>query len=94
MKVAQVSVKGQILIPKRIREKCGIKPGSKVLLLESKEGLLIKPAPENPIEAACGFIQGDFSLTGDLIQEHGTEAHLLHSRSRKVSRRKILWPEA
>ena len=80
MEVVQVSPKGQILIPKRIRERCGVKPGSKVLLFESKEGLLIKPAPENPIEAACGFIEGDFSLTKDLIQEHRSEVKRDRSR--------------
>ena len=63
MKVVQVSPKGQILIPNKIRERCGVKPGAKVLLFEGQEGLLIKPAPENPIEAACGFLEGDFSRT-------------------------------
>ena len=34
---------------------------------------MISAAPENPIEAACEFIGGDFSLTKDLIQEHRSE---------------------
>ena len=73
MEVVQISRKGQILIPKRIRERCGVKPGAKVLLLEGQDGLVIRAAPENPIEAACGFLQGDFSLTKDLTQEHRRE---------------------
>jgi AbrB family looped-hinge helix DNA binding protein len=80
MEVVQVSPKGQILIPKRIRGRCGIKPGSKVLLFEGQEGLVIKTAPENPIEAACGFIQGDFSLTKELIQEHRSEVECDRAR--------------
>ncbi|MBW1901877.1 MAG: AbrB/MazE/SpoVT family DNA-binding domain-containing protein [Deltaproteobacteria bacterium] len=73
MKVVNISSKGQILIPKALREKHGVTPGSKVLILETQNGLFIKPAPEDPIEAACGFLKGDFSLTQDLIKEHQEE---------------------
>jgi AbrB family looped-hinge helix DNA binding protein len=73
MKVVQVSRKGQILIPKLVREKHGVTPGSKVQLLDLSEGILIKPAPEDPIDAACGFLEGDYSLTDDLIKEHQME---------------------
>jgi len=77
--IAQVSPKGQILIPKRIREKYGVKPGGKVQIREDAEGILIAPAPEDPIEAACGFLEGDYSLTEDLTQEHRRE--LAHGRN-------------
>jgi AbrB family looped-hinge helix DNA binding protein len=73
MPVVQVSQKGQILIPKAIREKHGVNPGSRVQIFEQLEGILIKPAPEDPVDAACGFLEGDFSLTDDLIKEHQTE---------------------
>ena len=73
MTVVRVSPKGQILIPKRIREKYGVKPGSNVQILEVPESILIKKAPEDPISAACGFLEGRFSLTDDLIKEHRKE---------------------
>ena len=73
MKVVNVSPKGQILIPNALREKYGVTPGSKIQILETQHGLFIKPAPQDPIEAACGFIEGDFSLTQDLIIEHRKE---------------------
>lgn len=73
MSVIQVSPKGQILIPKAIRKKYGVKPGSRVQLLEKPDGIVVKPAPEDPIAAACGFLEGDFSLTNDLIEEHRKE---------------------
>ena len=73
MKVIKVSRKGQILIPKLVRDKHGVTPGSKVQLLDLSEGILIKPAPEDPIDAACGFLEGDYSLTDDLIKEHQME---------------------
>ena len=73
MKVIQMSPKGQILIPKAIREKYGVKPGSRVHILEEPDAIIVKPAPEDPIAAACGFLEGDFSLTDDLIKEHQKE---------------------
>jgi len=50
MEVVQVSPTGQILIPKRIRERFGVKPGTKALLLEGQEGFVIKAAPEHPLK--------------------------------------------
>ncbi len=69
MPLVQVSPKGHILIPKRIRDKYGVFHGGKVQLIEGPDGILVKPAPADPIEAACGSIEGDFSLTADLLDE-------------------------
>jgi AbrB family looped-hinge helix DNA binding protein len=83
MSIAQISSKGQLLIPKKIRNKYGVKPGGRVHLLEQTEGILIKPAPEDPLEAACGFLQGDYSLTDDLLKDHFKEQkHEAARRSR------------
>ena len=83
MSLAQISPKGQILIPKRIRNKYGVKPGGKVHILEQTEGILIKPAPQDPLSTACGFLKGDFSLTDDLLKEHLKEKkHETPRRSR------------
>ena len=73
MPIVNVSPKGQILIPKKIRDRYGVRPGHKVQLLEKDDGIVIKAVPEDPIEAACGFLEGNFSLTADLIEEHERE---------------------
>ena len=74
MPVVQMSPKGQILIPKRgLREKYGVRPGAKVQLIEAPEGIVIRTAPQDPIAAACGFLEGSFSLTADLLEEHRKE---------------------
>ena len=70
MILVRVSPKGYILIPKKLRKRYGVKPGSKVQLMEDAGRLIVKPVPEDPIEAACGFLKGDFSLTEDLLKEH------------------------
>lgn len=71
-----ISQKGQIIIPKKLRDKYRVALGERVQLVEGPDGILIKPAPENPIEAACGFIKGDFSLTADLLKERQKEKKL------------------
>ena len=73
MPIVNVSPKGQILIPKKILDRYGVRPGHKVQLLEKDDGIVIKAVPEDPIEAACGFLEGNFSLTADLIEEHERE---------------------
>ena len=73
MSLVQLSSKGHILIPKKIRDKYGVIRGGKVQLIEGPDGILVKPAPADPIEAACGSIEGDFSLTADLLEERRKE---------------------
>ena len=54
MERSSVTTKGQILIPKRLREKYGIKPGAKVELIEAKNGLVIKAIDENYFDQFIG----------------------------------------
>jgi AbrB family looped-hinge helix DNA binding protein len=70
MSVAQITPKGQILVPKHLRRKLGLKPGGKVHLEEEEGRLVLTPVPADPIEAATGFLRGRFSLTQDLRREH------------------------
>jgi AbrB family looped-hinge helix DNA binding protein len=74
MAVSQISAKGQLLIPRQLRRKLGLKAGGKVQLIEEGGRLVLTPAPEDPIAAATGFLTGKFSLTDDLRREHREEA--------------------
>jgi AbrB family looped-hinge helix DNA binding protein len=73
MPITQLSEKGQILIPKPLRRKLGLRPGHKVHLSEEQGRLVVSPVPEDPIAAAAGFLEGNFSLTTDLRREHRDE---------------------
>ncbi len=42
METSVLTSKGQLLIPKRLRDKYGIKPGVKVIFEEGKNGLIVK----------------------------------------------------
>lgn len=82
---ARVQAKGQVTIPKGIREKLKITPGDIVVFIETKEGVLVKPAVvvtedqmRQEVAAAVGSIQQvltDYSpeeidaLVGDAIQK-------------------------
>ena len=74
MSVAQITPKGQILVPKNLRQKLGLKPGGKVHMAEDDGRLILTPVPSDPIEAATGFLKGKYSLTQDLRREHREEA--------------------
>jgi AbrB family looped-hinge helix DNA binding protein len=74
MAVLQMSKKGQILIPKKIREKAGLQPGGAVQIVESDQELILRSVPADPIAAATGFLNIKVSLTRELLQEHRKES--------------------
>jgi AbrB family looped-hinge helix DNA binding protein len=50
METSVLTSKGQLLIPKRLREKYGIEPGAKVILEETPQGVLVKALNANYID--------------------------------------------
>ena len=42
MEVVSVSSKGQIVIPEKVRQKLGIKTGSRLVLLEKEDSIVLK----------------------------------------------------
>jgi AbrB family looped-hinge helix DNA binding protein len=73
MAIVKTLAKGQIIIPAEIRKKIGLKPGRKVLLTLVDGKVAIEPVPDDPIEAACGMLQGGPSLTRALLRERREE---------------------
>ena len=69
MHTATVSAKGWVVIPKSIRDKYGLKKGSRVQVLDYGQMLAIVPLPDDPIEALHGMFETGPSLTGDLLTE-------------------------
>ena len=67
------SAKGQIVIPKKERQKVGIKPGLRVVVQAVGDHIEIRPLPENPVEYFCGIFKGRPSLTGALLEERQEE---------------------
>ena len=69
MKTATVSTKGWIVVPKEMRVKYNLRPGTKVQIVDYGEGLAIVPLPSDPIAALRGMFAGSPSLTNDLIRD-------------------------
>ncbi|MBN1569171.1 MAG: AbrB/MazE/SpoVT family DNA-binding domain-containing protein [Acidobacteria bacterium] len=75
MTVTRATVKGQVIIPARLRKKYNIKKGTRVAVLEGEGNvILIKPLSDDPIEASRGILKGDTSMTKALIKERREEA--------------------
>lgn len=66
---SKVTTKGQIVIPKRIREKYGIYPSTSIRWIEKKEGILMVPDAEDPIIAARGMLKGSGVLKAYLKEK-------------------------
>ena len=66
---AVVSEKGQVTIPKRLRDRLGIKPGQ-VLDFDEDHGRLVarKAATGDQVDAVYGMLRG-IGRTDDLIRE-------------------------
>ncbi|MBI4483994.1 MAG: AbrB/MazE/SpoVT family DNA-binding domain-containing protein [Acidobacteria bacterium] len=66
--------RGQVVIPAEFRETIGLRPGAKVLVsLAGDRRVVVEPIPDDPIEAACGMLQGGPSLTRALLKERREE---------------------
>ena len=76
MTASIVSAKGWVVIPKELRERYGLRKGSRVRFVEYGGVLRVIPEPENPldaIEALYGKYADGPSLTADLLRERAWE---------------------
>jgi AbrB family looped-hinge helix DNA binding protein len=73
--IAKATVKGQVVIPAELRKKYKIKKGSKVNIYEGEGNvIIIKPLPEDPIEASKGMLKGKTSILKALLKDRQEEA--------------------
>ena len=73
MRTAKVSTKGWVVIPKELREKHGLKAGSRVRFVDYGDLLTLVPLPDDPVEALHGMLEDVPSLTADLVAERARE---------------------
>ncbi|MFH0774301.1 MAG: AbrB/MazE/SpoVT family DNA-binding domain-containing protein [bacterium] len=72
MSLVRVSTKGQIVIPKKIRESLGIKPNGCAYLERVKDYAVIRPIPD-PVKGLRGTLKDAPSMTKALVEEHRLE---------------------
>ena len=59
METSILTSKGQLLIPKRLRNKYGIKSGVKVAFIESPMGVVLRPMDENFFNQFVGMLKDE-----------------------------------
>jgi AbrB family looped-hinge helix DNA binding protein len=67
MATSIVSEKGWVVIPKAIRERYGLKKGSKVSIVDWGGTIYLFPVPDDPIAHGHGLFKGDDSA--DIMRE-------------------------
>ena len=69
----KLSQKGWIVIPAALREKYDLKPGARVQVVDYGGVLSIVPVSKDPVEHGMGMLEGEGSLTEEIVEEHREE---------------------
>ncbi len=73
---SKVTSKGQVVIPKRLREKYGIRSATAIRWIEKDQGILMVPESEDPIVAARGMLKGSGILKAYLKEKRREKQQL------------------
>ena len=68
METSVLTSKGQLLIPKRLKTKYGVKSGVKVVFEETDKGVLLTPMNEQYFKSFAGILKGTGNLKEDIKQ--------------------------
>jgi AbrB family looped-hinge helix DNA binding protein len=75
MTIKRATTKGQVVIPAQLRKKFNIMKGTRLAISEGEGNvILLRPIPEDPIEASKGMLKGKTSLIKALIKDRREEA--------------------
>ena len=82
-----VSTKGQVILPKAVRERLQWNPGTRLLIEETPEGVVLKPAPlfaPTRLEDVAGSLayEGPSKTLEEMDAGVLAEARRRHARSR------------
>ena len=88
METSILSTKGQLLIPKRIRNKYGIKSGVKVAFIETTEGVVLKPMDAAYFESFAGLYKNSLPTTQEYLKSKKEESKLEENKINKVFKNK------
>lgn len=82
METSVVTVKGQMVVPARIRRKLKIKKGTRVAIIEQEDGFLVKPLDRKYFEHFAGILPSKGKATRALLEERRKEREREDSRAR------------
>lgn len=76
METSVVTIKGQIVVPSKIRSKFGIKKGTKVAFIEQNGKLIIQPLDQNYFESLAGVLGTEGDMLKTLMDDKKKEREL------------------
>lgn len=82
MAITALSSKGQVIIPKRIRELLGLRPGAKFIIELEEDKVVLRPVKGDIAQRLYGRYR-DLDLLKDLEEEHLREVERDIERERK-----------
>ena len=71
-----VTVKGQVVIPSKLRRKFGIKRGTQVYLYERGDEIVIKPVTDEYLRSLAGIMGTKGKLLKALMEDKAKEREL------------------
>jgi AbrB family looped-hinge helix DNA binding protein len=69
METSVMTSKGQILVPRRLRRKMNMKPGSKIAFIEKGDEIMIKALNKEYFDSMAGWLPADGDPLGELMKE-------------------------
>lgn len=76
METSVVTVKGQVVVPAKIRKKFGIKKGTKIAFIEQNGKLIIQPLDKNYFERLAGVLGTNGDMLKSLMDGKNREKEL------------------
>jgi len=72
MMTAKISTKGQLVIPKEVRKKFDIEPGTFFEIRIEKDNIILIPMKKGPLDNLYGKFAGE-NILAELEREHSDE---------------------
>lgn len=76
METSVVTIKGQIVVPVKIRRKFGIKKGTKIAFIEQNGKLMIQPLDKSYFESLAGILGTKGKMMKSLMDDKKREREL------------------
>jgi len=73
MNTFAVTIKGQIVIPAKIRKKMGIKRGTKICFVDRGDEIILKPLTREYFENMAGVLKTGGKLSKALLEERAKD---------------------